>query len=255
MSKKIFLFTLLLLLSKVTGSAQPLSQLADSLEAFPDPAVFKGSFYFLSGLPGTELILEKSYQNLNNILEEAQIEAGTLRNSYSWGIGGRWQRLYAELLLGISWSDTYLDGNDRFMTATNNFNGIFQLGYAVWQNRNNVVLVRAGVGGIKERRQIVQTSGDAILDFNNFDQPISTVAWALEHNNTVGDISIGWLEGRPKRNISLAESIRLGYRFGLKNKAWEAPGARNIPSDRVEQWYVSFHFQVGYNAKSKNASK
>ncbi|MFN7118906.1 MAG: hypothetical protein ACK4TA_19060 [Saprospiraceae bacterium] len=255
MLQKIILFTLLLLLCNVIGSAQPLSELPDSVEAFPDPAVFKGSFYIMSGLPGTEIMLEKGYDNLDKILKNAQIGSETLRNSYSWGIGGRWQRLYAEFLVATSFDDTHLDGNDRFMTSTNHFSGIFQLGYAVWQNRNNVVLVRAGIGGVKERRYIVQTSGDAILDFNNFDQPNSTVAWALEHNNTIGDISIGWIEGRPKRSVSLAESLRLGYRFGLNDKAWEAPGARNIPSDRVEQWYVSFHFQLGYNKKSKKVSQ
>ncbi len=252
---KIWLTLLLLapLAARLDAQPVPTEELTTTL---PDADAYPFSVYLLMPLTPLEIFLDVGYRNMYQLLRNNGVLTSRndlfIEDLISFGVGGRWKRSYLDLKLAFSPSKRDLYFNKDYEVFNSYTIASINLGYAVWQDRNYSMLLRGGIGGAFRDIELFQKSSSPTLNFNNFTSPVSTVAWSLKHSALIGDVGIEWQVGRPKRNISASQWIRLGYRFGLNDQTWEAQTtAANAPTDRPRQWYISGHMSISNNFKPR----
>lgn len=239
--------------------AQDLKTVNDTLAALPDPERYPKSIYVNLSAGPSSLGLKTGYRNMHQLLE-SQVALFVRDNSqYVMGFGGRIRRWYLEMQIASTFNvlGEYPANSVRYLEAeTDYFNVCLNLGYAFLQTRNDVWVVRGGVGMSEYYIHITEVAPTGSFDFNNFAGNPSWRAWpAFSHISAVGNINIEWQPGgRAKRGVSLAPGFVLGYQFGLSQPRWKLSDAPvlNAPSDRAGFAYFGVDFKIGRNFENKS---
>lgn len=237
-------------------SAQVLPQENPSSHQLKDPDNFPFGFYLSLGLPGTAVSYETGYQNLYELFESKGIGMPHYRTMVFYGAGIRYKRMYADMSLNSLFNTFILEpyGDPDFNKISSQSVNTVNLGFSIFQNRNMAFLLKAGFGEVRSSFWVTPLEPGIQVDFNQIDQVEGPVAFPhVFHRSTFIDMGIEFLQGRAKSRTSLSQSIRLGYKMGLNEEAWQAVNATtvNAPIDRFGQIYAQVLFIFGGNFPKK----
>ncbi len=183
--------------------------------------------------------------NLNKFLDSRNIRTWNIVESIPLTIN--YQKNKFKISGGGSFS--FLDGdisNDKSATTLNAIIFDVSSGYAIFSERNYFLYFNLGTGFAQYTRTI---------EIKN-SQPI-TLASALQSGNGQGvvlkntgaflDFSFE-IMSRTKEAKALGKSIKLGYRYGLQENAWNSTfnNFTEVPSDRIGNLYFQFTFTLPY---------
>ncbi|MEL6254047.1 MAG: hypothetical protein AAFR87_18710 [Bacteroidota bacterium] len=255
MQHKTFISCLLLMLPGLL-IGQELKEIKTESEMLSDPEKYPVSVYFKLGIPFAAMALNTGNKNIRQLLESEGVDLSRNRAYSLFEIGMRYKRIYVELgvdndvfvLNTFSQPINSFTANSFYSAAWGNF------GVSVWQNRNTAFLLRLGIGGYESAHEISSFRNVAQLDFENlFPNESSPSTTLIFNQNTFVDIGLEWWRGVAKSPTSFGETIRIGYRRGLKANRWEASGRNfvNAPVDRMGEVYFQFGFSIGYNFPEK----
>ncbi len=254
-------FTLLLALSCAQVAAQPLHAHTDSIPVLPDPDRYTTSIYAMTTLGPSAFAVHTGYNNMYRLLQAQEVQLlWRDRTLYSIGFGARLRRWHLEFLLANSFgltigeypsfATTYLEAKTDFFTTH------LSMGYALIQGRNDVWVIRGGAGMTEYYLSILEVAPGRSLDMANIRSSSSLRLWrAFSHTSGIGDVSIDWRRGgRPKRGVSVATNVSLGYQFGLGRPQWKSTDVQvlNAPTDRAGTIYLRLEMRI---AHILNASK
>lgn len=251
----IIFFLILFLPSSL--SAQVLEQEPSSSKQLKDPDDFPFGFNLFLGLPGTAISRDLGYQNLHALFDSKGIGLPKFRTMVFYGVGFRYKRLYADMSLSSLFGTFPLElyGEPSFNTVSSQSVNMISVGVSIFQNRNAAFLLKAGFGEATSSFWVTPLETGVEVDFDQIEQVDSPIAFPhVFHKSTFLDVGIEVFQGRAKSRTSLSQSIRLGYRDGLNEKAWQAVNAStvNAPVDRFRQVYVQVLFTFGANWVKKN---
>ncbi|MDZ7899310.1 MAG: hypothetical protein U5N85_14965 [Arcicella sp.] len=175
-----------------------------------------------------------SFPNLNQFLQNQRVVERNLSN------------LLPYIPLGIRFQNKrfQIQGTTGFSIPTGEENlnvktGSIYAGYAISADRNNFFYLNLGIGFSEYVKTInVSTSQPTSLASaiqNGTGQSIS-----LKNSQNYIDINIEFFDRVKDRNIG--QSVRLGYRYGLKETPWSVQfirsGLPDVPSDRISSIYL-----------------
>jgi len=241
--------------------AQNLEMVHDSVAAPPDPERYPYSVYVNLSVGPSYIGTLSGYRNMHRLLKNQGVQFFRDNGQYAMGFGGRVQRWYLDIQLASSFNvlGEYPANTVRYLEAESDyFNVGLNLGYAFLQTRNDLWIVRGGVGMSEYYVHITEITPSSSFDFNNLNGNPSWRSWAaFSHLSAVGNISIEWQPGgRAKRGVSLAPGFVVGYQFGLGQPRWKLSDVPvlNAPTDRAGFAYFGVDFKIGRNfeRKSKN---
>lgn len=192
------------------------------------------------------------------LLQNEDIKPETTRTMYQFAAGVRYQRLFGE----ISVSSTFGSLASAVYSSRKNIRSIGlefshaggNLGYALYQDRNIMLVLRGGMEFIWHSLLLTENRSDAVIDFSRLGTAPEHNTWPVfRHAGFAGHISLELLNGRAKKPSTLAVSQRIGYQFGLRDKAWAVSGiqAVNTPSDRAGMIYFTTAFWLARNLERK----
>jgi hypothetical protein len=256
MRHKTILFCLLLMLPTLF-MGQVLQEISPEPKGLPDPDKYPFEMYMTLGLPGGSFSYETGYQNIHQIFQDGGLDVPQIHQMNAFGIGVRYKRFYAEIggANGFNNSATPTFSNDRFSVNSTSAMGWVNLGYSVWQNRNSALLLRLGIGQAGSSYDIRSLENRSPVDFDGLlTEGAGNPSTLIYHENTFLDIGLEIWRGRAKKQTSIGEAIRIGYRRGINETAWEAIDANslNAPLDRMGQIYLNIGFHIGGNFPSKS---
>lgn len=254
-----YLPALILLLLPVLAGAQPLEVVPDSASALPDPNRYATSIYVIASAGPSVVAVHSGYGNMHRLLEAQGVRPLFRdRTLYQLGFGARLQRWYLEFLIAgaPSWAGEYPAASPtRLDVDTDFFRANLNLGYALIQGRNDVWIMRGGVGMTEYFIRVFEVAPGQSLDLANIGASPAWRMWpAFSHYSGVGNVSIDWQRGgRPKRNISVMTNVCLGYQFGLGRPQWQASDIPllNAPADRAGSVYVGLDIRIARNFERK----
>lgn len=247
--------------------AQNLEIVNDSVAALPDPERYPKSIYVNLSAGPSNIGLKTGYRNMRQLLEGQGINFITNDNSqYVMGFGGRIRRWCLDINFQLAPSPTYLRYSGEYLDnsitylnpESDYFNVGLNVGYTFLQTRNDLWIVRGGVGVSEYYVRIIEVSPTNSFDFNDLTGNPAGRAWpTLLHLSAVGNVSLEWQKGgRAKRGISLSPSLIAGFQFGLGQPRWQILNMPvfNGPADRAGFAYFGVNFKIGRNfeRKSKN---
>lgn len=241
--------------------AQNLEIVNDSVAAPPDPDRYHRSIYVHLSAGPSNLGFKTGYRNMHRLLEDQGVNFLRDNSQYIMGFGGRIQRWSMDFQLASSFLflGEYSANTVRYLEAESDyFNASLNVGYAFLQSRNDLWIVRGGIGMSEYFVHITEVTPSSSFDFNNLNGNPSWRSWpAFSHLSAVGNVSIEWQPGgRVKRGVSLAPGFVVGYQFGLGQPRWKLSDVPvlNAPTDRAGFAYLGVDFKIGRNfeRKSKN---
>jgi hypothetical protein len=247
--------------------AQNLEIVNDSVAAPPDPERYPYSIYVNLSAGPSIIGLKTGYRNMQQLLKDQGINIPPRHTQYVMGYGARIRRWYIDMAVQLA--PSYLDlpyylsdypvDSMRYLNAEfNYFNSSINIGYAFLQTRNDLWVVRGGVGWSQYNIRITETAPVGSFNFDNVAGTPSWRSWpTFSHHSAVGNVSIEWQRGgRAKRGVSLAPGLIAGYQFGLGQPRWKLGNipVLNAPSDRAGFAYLGVDFKIARNfeRKSKN---
>ena len=254
MQHKIFICLLLILPGLLIG--QELNEIKSESEMLSNPDKYPVSVYLKLGLPFGAMALNTGHSNIRRQLEAENIELSKTRAYSLFEIGMRYKRIFVDLGVDIPVYELTLFDRpvssftvDSYQTAAWG-----NVGVSIIQNRNTAFLIRLGIGEFEAAHEITTYSNTDQLDFDQLFPDASSPATTLIFNrSTFIDIGLEMWRSRAKSPTSAGETLRLGYRRGLKASRWEASGRRSInaPLDRMGEIYFQLGFSIGYNFPKK----
>ncbi|MCI4669504.1 MAG: hypothetical protein MRZ79_15325 [Bacteroidia bacterium] len=248
---------LILFLFPALVGAQVLKQKNDLSQTLNNPDDYPFSVYLVLGIPGGSISYDLGYQNLYSSMRERDILLPNLSAIANFAVGARYKRLWAEVLIGTNFSFMDLPPFEsrRFDIISGQDMTSFSIGYSIFQDRNTSLVLRAGFGQTLTGHSITPRVEDAFIDFDILDPNAGPNSFpVIYHQSEFVDLSMEWRIGREKTRIGLAESIRLGYRYGLEKKPWEVVNATaiNTPLDRLSQVFFQVSFNITHNFPRKD---
>ncbi len=249
MQHKTFLLSFFLMLPTLF-MGQVLQEITPEPRGLPDPDQYPFEVYFKLGLPGGSFGVTTGYQNMQQALRDEGIELSRVRELNMLEAGFRYKRLYAEVGFAAESAlfPTASFSNDRFAVSSNYLMGSVNLGYSVWQNRNTAILLRLGVGQLRTSYDIRPLDNLSPIDFDNLlAEGTGNPSTLIYHENIFWDISAELWRGRSKNRANFGEAMRIGYRSGINETAWQASNTNslNAPLDRVGELYFNICFHLG----------
>ncbi|MDW3647203.1 MAG: hypothetical protein R8P61_09075 [Bacteroidia bacterium] len=235
---------------------QELKEIKSESEMLANPDKYPVSIYLKLGLPFGAMALNTGNSNIRQQLEAAAIELSRTRAYSLFEIGLRYKRIYVDLGVDIPvYELTFFDRPVRSFTVDSyQTAGWGNVGVSILQNRNTALLLRLGIGEFEAAHEITSFGNTDQLDFDQLFPDASSPKTTLIFNrNTFIDIGLEMWRGIAKSSTSSGETLRIGYRRGLKASRWEASGRRSInaPLDRMGEIYFQFGFSIGYNFPQK----
>jgi hypothetical protein len=232
--KKILLFALMTFFVQ-TSFCQNLSDTVNVEYSKNSPRRFS-----LSVGPLTSALAWHSMPNLNQILETQRISNSGFDNVSIYlpaGLSYQNNRFLLRYGLGFGIAMSNSDRMNNYSTSLNVRNFNLSTGYALFADRNHFLYLNLGIG-----------YGEYTKTINKFSSQSTSLATALQNGagqsiilkNSQGfvDISIEFLNRSQGKRIG--QSIRLGYRYGLKETPWasEFIHLSDVPSDRMGSIYL-----------------
>lgn len=238
--------------------AQNLEIVNDSVAAPPDPERYNKSIYVNLSAGPSNIGLKTGYRNMHQLLKDQNVIFLKDNSQYTMGFGGRFQRWYLDVQIASTFNvlGEYPANSIRYLEAESDyFNVGVNVGYAFLQTRNDVWVVRGGIGMSEYYMRITEVAPTVGFDFNNLSGNPSWRAWpAFSHLSAVGNVSLEWQQGgRAKRGVSLAPGFVVGYQFGLGQSRWKLSDATvfNAPADRAGFAYFGVDFKIARNFERK----
>lgn len=256
----IFLAAAYLLLNPGKGYAQGLEIVADAQNSLPDPARYKSSIYSLLSVGPSVLGIETGYKNMHRLLKSQGLEPDKLRSMFQLGAGVRIHKVYVELYaastVGSLTSFYYPSDNGRRVHTDFASVGI-NLGYALFEGRNESLILRAGADWAEYFLMFSSTPASGPLDLTRItSSPAGSIWPVISHAAPTANLSIEFLGGRAKKPATFAYDARLGYQFGIGQTSWEAleGSLLNAPTDKAGMLYLSIGVWIGRNFERKSKS-
>lgn len=236
---------------------QVLQEINTESKDLPDPDKYPLELYLKLGLPAGSFAYQSGYQNIQQILQDGGFDIPRIRQMNVIEIGVRYKRLYLEMGGASPFVNSPVSpfSNGRSSVNFSNMMGWVDAGFSVLQNRNSALILRLGVEGGESSYQIRSLQNVNQVDFDNLlTEAGSTSSSLIYHEYAFWDISVEWWKGRAKSRTSFGEAIRIGYRRGINETAWETLDAPSInaPLDRMGEMYLNICFHLGYSFPSKS---
>lgn len=255
MPHKTFLCCLLLMLPTLF-MGQVLQEINEEPTDLPDPDQYPFGVYLKLGLPGGSFTHETGHQNLRQILQDGGFRIPKTSQVNVFELGARYKRLYLDMGVASQFINSPIPPflNSRSSVNSSSMMVWVNAGYSVFQNRNSALILRLGIGGGESSYQIRSLENVSQVDFDNLlTGGGSTTSSLIYHEDTFLDMSLELWRGRAKSRTSLGSAIRLGYRQGLNETAWETLDAPSInaPLDRMSEIYLNICIHLGYNFPKK----
>ncbi|MEM8888794.1 MAG: hypothetical protein AAGD28_12490 [Bacteroidota bacterium] len=255
MQHKTLIICLLLILPGLL-MGQELKEIKTESEMLSDPAKYPLSIYLKMGMPYGAAAWNTGNKNIRQQLEAEGIGLSKNRAYSIFEFGMRYKRIYVELGVDNPVYDVFNNSDPVRTFTANSFHRAAwgNLGISILQNRNDAFLLRLGLGEFEVAHEITSFRNTAQFDFEelvpNGSSPTST---RIFHRSTYVDIGIEYWRGVAKSPTSFGQTLRVGYRRGLKEESWEASGRTsvNAPLDRMGEIYFQFGFSIGYNFPQK----
>ncbi|MFK7924802.1 MAG: hypothetical protein AB8H47_22780 [Bacteroidia bacterium] len=256
MQHKTFLFSFLFVLPTLF-MGQVLQEIAPEPRGLPDPDQYPFEVFFKLGLPAGSFAYQSGYQNMDQILRDGGFDIPRVRQVNIFELGMRYKRFYAEIGGASNFISSPIPpfSNERFSINASSMMGYVDLGYSVWQNRNSALLLRLGIGQLGSSYDIRSLQNVSPLDFDDLLTEIPpNPSTLIYHENTFLDISAEFWKGRAKNRTSFGEAVKIGYRRGINETAWEAINTTplNAPLDRMGEFYLNICFHLGYTVLPKS---
>lgn len=256
------LMTIIGLLLSLGAAAQIMEDVQTDSTELLGPERYEQSWYFTSSFAEGLFWFGTGHANMNALLERQGLSPSIWSSSLYINGGVRFlNRAYADLLLAIPlWglgnaSESVEFGGNQISIDDYRSHISLNLGYALVQSRNMSLILRAGIGWVGREVRIVEYE-QVPFNFDNFNQPSEARVWPiLYHQSGVGDVSIEFLQGRPKRPLSVSPSLRAGFLVGFNSRAWETGGSNltvNAPSDRTQSFYIAGGITIFLNREKKD---
>ena len=132
--------------------------------------------------------------------------------------------------------------------------GIFSAEYAIFADRNNYLYINLGIGRA-DYTQTITVSNSLTTTFASALQNGSSQAFILKNSSTFLDFGLEFLNRTDKKTFW--QSIKAGYRYGLKNTVWDAKLINIIdtPSDRISSFYIQYLLNIPYASNLSHTKK
>ena len=256
MQPKTILFCLLLMLPTLF-MGQVLPEINKDAGSLPDPDKYPLGIYLKLGIPIASSTYQTGHKNIRQVFQEGGIDIPRLRSMNVMEVGVRYKRLYLEIGGAGQWINSPIpfSPNDATTVNSSQMSGWVNAGFSVWQNRNSALLLRLGIGADGFSYQIRSLQNVAQVDFRDLLTATgSTSSTLIYHEDTFLDLGLEVWRGRAKSRGNFGQAIRLGYRHGLQQTAWEALDSTslNAPLDRMGEIYLHVCFHLGYNFLTKS---
>ncbi len=123
--------------------------------------------------------------------------------------------------------------------------GLFSTEYAVFADRNNYLYLSLGIGRADYKQTITVLSTQSTT-FGSALQTGSGQAIILKNESTFLDFGLEILNRTDKKTFW--QSIKAGYRYGLKNSSWNSQlvNLTDTPSDRISSFYFQYLINLPY---------
>ena len=255
MRHKSFICCLILLLPGIL-IGQELKEIKSESEMLADPGTYPVSVYLKLGLPFGAMAWNTGNQNIRQQLEAEGIDISGTRAYSILEFGMRYKRIYVEFGVDNPVYDVFNSSDPVGNFTSNSIKAAAwgNIGVSIVQNRNDAFLLRLGLGEFEVAHEINSFRNTAQFDFDElFPNGSSPSSTRIFHRSTFLDIGIEYWRGVAKSPTSFGQTLRLGYRYGLKESSWEASGRTsvNAPMDRMGEIYFQLGFNLGYNFPQK----
>ncbi|MCB0847708.1 MAG: hypothetical protein KDE26_30860 [Bacteroidetes bacterium] len=256
MQYKTFILCCFALIIPTLFMGQVLKEINKDSLGLPDPDKYPLGIYFKFGLPAGSFSYDAGYANIRRVLQDGEMDLPRISQINVFEVGGRFKRFYLEMGVAGQFINSPIPPffNDRFTVDFSRMMGWGDIGVSVWQNRNSALILRLGAGSVGSSYQIRSLENVNQVDFEDLlTETGANSSTLIYHENTFLDMSVEWWKGRAKSRTSFGEAIRFGYRWGVKETAWEvldAPSV-NAPLDRMGEIYFNLCFHLGYNFPQK----
>jgi hypothetical protein len=182
----------------------------------------------------TSALALHSFPNLNHFLESQRVVEDNLSNVIPYiPFGTRFQnkRFQAQATFGFGVPTSRDNLNVRTFSI--------QTGYAFLADRNSFFYLNLGAG-FSDYIKTINISTSQPTTLASAIQSGTGQSIALTNSQAYIDINIEFLNRAKGKNIG--NCIRLGYRYGLKDKQWETPFIKSrlsdLPSDKISSVYL-----------------
>ncbi len=132
--------------------------------------------------------------------------------------------------------------------------GILSTEYAIFADRNNYLYMNLGIGRA-DYTQTITVSNSQSTSFAAALQSVNSQAIILKNSSTFLDFGLEFLNRTDKKTFW--QSIKAGYRYGLKNSSWDSQlvNLTDTPSDRVSSIYLQYLLNLPYASNFNRPKK
>jgi len=223
-----------------------MSQTADSVATTSIPPKSNYKYSLISSI--SYAMVAVSTPNLRSYFRANQIKPSFgLSEFVHWNVGFRYERfkLMSQSGRGASLISSESRDYERRVARQNHADYVgYMLGYDVLNERNRRLYANIGLGTVTYEYSVYRRTVQPVdfQDLTQYNQPGNIPS--LKLTNTYVDFNLEYVQ-REKRKQSAEATVRLGYRRGLRSRAWESDAFRlqGAPTDRINQFYL----QIGYN--------
>ncbi len=233
-----FIFTIVALVALARpGAAQIVEK--DSIVDFEQSLISETSLFISSfGLNFAD--------NLQQLLSSNGFSGAptAFRQTANFGLYYRWAKVKLGFSLGFDLPSSLNDNNLRLRTQR--YNGLFRLGYGVFNTRNRRFFANVGLGAMGWEAYLFSAGpATAATNWANL-RPTSLPRLPsvfLTNTQPVIDVSFEVLL-REHKHREARLNYRVGYMVGLKPQAWQAEGLilPDAPTDRFHRFYIDINF-------------
>ena len=183
--------------------------------------------------------------NLNNFLDAKKISTQEFLYSIPVNLNYQKDRFKISGEIAFILSDA-CKSQENFAIASSANIGSLSLGYAIFSERNYFLYLNIGAG-YAEHLRIIEIKNSQPTTLTSALQSGTGQSFVLKNTGIFLDFSLETMI-RTKKVNALGKSIKLGYRYGMKENQWNSTfnSFTETPSDRMGNLYFQFMFTLPY---------